>query len=89
MSFFRKLFNRGAGQKDEAAPPLEEQIEALPESNPLDNDSVAAEPRSTASLFEERSAADSQGPQQRGWFNRLRHGLAKSSRPRSKSWKMS
>jgi fused signal recognition particle receptor len=31
MTFFKKLFNRVTGHKDEAAPPPESQIEALPE----------------------------------------------------------
>ena len=98
MSFFKKLFNRIAGNEDDAraaaeAPPQPEyrQIEAedadpvaeppaqTPSSHakPPEGDiGVVAEPR-TSPPFGPPVA----GPQQReGWFRRLSHGLAKSSR---------
>ncbi|WP_368911747.1 signal recognition particle-docking protein FtsY [Taklimakanibacter deserti] len=72
MSFFKKLFNRGAGQKDEAAPPPEELVEAL---------QPAPEPEPEPSPAAGSDEAPVAPPQQRGgWFNRLKAGMAKSSR---------
>ncbi|MGE4253235.1 MAG: signal recognition particle-docking protein FtsY, partial [Parvibaculaceae bacterium] len=92
MSFFRKLFNRASGQQDDASPPSELQPEASPAPEQVKATDAARferEPQSAATdddvvaelQISPRPGPASAAPQQReGWFGRLRHGLAKSSR---------
>src|SRR5262249_40275189 len=77
------------GQTDEAAPPAEERIEALPpEPEPETAPPEAERPIEPEAKIVAEASADNgvvaeppASPQQRGgWFNRLKGGLAKSSR---------